>query len=153
MPAGNHVGTIMYTAPEIFRDSRLTKPGDVYAFGIMSKPCKCSPCWNTLLWQRDVPCAGLACPPQLTALSCKLDVRVRMLVYVKGFGCKAMSRKTQQTSHGELACHLCKVAPEMHVAVSQLLLIATALSACLNAGGWSRTVSVCVCLLWCRLIL
>ena len=38
VPAGNHVGTIMYTAPEIFRDSRLTKPGDVYAFGIMSKP-------------------------------------------------------------------------------------------------------------------
>ncbi|DBA71006.1 TPA: hypothetical protein ACH3X2_011438 [Trebouxia sp. C0005] len=37
VPAGNHVGTIMYTAPEIFRDCRLTKPGDVYAFGIMSK--------------------------------------------------------------------------------------------------------------------
>ncbi|KAL3143112.1 hypothetical protein ABBQ38_003385 [Trebouxia sp. C0009 RCD-2024] len=35
VPAGNHVGTIMYTAPETFRDSRLTKPGDVYAFGIM----------------------------------------------------------------------------------------------------------------------
>ncbi|KAL3138446.1 hypothetical protein ABBQ32_006236 [Trebouxia sp. C0010 RCD-2024] len=35
VPAGNHVGTVMYTAPEIFRDSRLTKPGDVYAFGIM----------------------------------------------------------------------------------------------------------------------
>ncbi|KAL0038667.1 hypothetical protein WJX79_002430 [Trebouxia sp. C0005] len=35
VPAGNHVGTIMYTAPEIFRDCRLTKPGDVYAFGIM----------------------------------------------------------------------------------------------------------------------
>lgn len=42
VPAGNHVGTVMYTAPEIFRDSRLTKPGDVYAFGIMSKPsCAC----------------------------------------------------------------------------------------------------------------
>jgi len=39
VPAGNHVGTIMYTAPEIFRDCRLTKPGDVYAFGIMSKSC------------------------------------------------------------------------------------------------------------------
>ncbi|DBB00185.1 TPA: hypothetical protein ACH3X1_014017 [Trebouxia sp. C0004] len=37
VPAGNHVGTIMYTAPETFRDCRLTKPGDVYAFGIMSK--------------------------------------------------------------------------------------------------------------------
>eukprot|EP00891_Asterochloris_glomerata_P006439 jgi/Astpho2/6439/e_gw1.00094.16.1_t len=33
--AGNHVGTIMYSAPEIFATSRLTKPGDVYAFGIM----------------------------------------------------------------------------------------------------------------------
>lgn len=41
VPAGNHVGTIMYTAPEIFRDSRLTKPGDVYAFGIMSKNTIC----------------------------------------------------------------------------------------------------------------
>ena len=41
VPAGNHVGTIMYTAPEIFRDSRLTKPGDVYAFGIMSKNTVC----------------------------------------------------------------------------------------------------------------
>lgn len=42
VPAGNHVGTIMYTAPETFRDSRLTKPGDVYAFGIMSEPsCAC----------------------------------------------------------------------------------------------------------------
>lgn len=39
VPAGNHVGTIMYTAPEIFRDCRLTKPGDVYAYGIMSKSC------------------------------------------------------------------------------------------------------------------
>ncbi len=39
VPAGNHVGTIMYTAPEIFRDCRLTKPGDVYASGIMSKSC------------------------------------------------------------------------------------------------------------------
>lgn len=42
VPAGNHVGTIMYTAPEVFRDSRLTKPGDVYAFGIMSKPLSAS---------------------------------------------------------------------------------------------------------------
>lgn len=44
VPAGNHVGTIMYTAPEIFRDSRLTKPGDVYAFGIMSKPSFATQC-------------------------------------------------------------------------------------------------------------
>lgn len=41
VPAGNHVGTIMYTAPEVFRDSCLTKPGDVYAFGIMSKITVC----------------------------------------------------------------------------------------------------------------
>lgn len=47
--AGNHVGTIMYSAPEIFATSRLTKPGDVYAFGIMretgrsSLPCRAMP--------------------------------------------------------------------------------------------------------------
>ena len=33
---GNQIGTVAYTAPEIFRDSFVTKPSDVYAFGILS---------------------------------------------------------------------------------------------------------------------
>lgn len=34
---GNQLGTVAYTAPEIFRDSFVTKPSDVYAFGILSE--------------------------------------------------------------------------------------------------------------------
>lgn len=33
---GNQLGTVAYTAPEIFRDSMVTKPSDVYAFGVLS---------------------------------------------------------------------------------------------------------------------
>lgn len=32
---GNQLGTVAYTAPEIFRDSMVTKPSDVYAFGVL----------------------------------------------------------------------------------------------------------------------
>ena len=75
VPAGNHVGTIMYTAPEIFQDSRLTKPGDVYAFGIMSKlyilplllPCSClCSCHCFCCFQRP----SLCCPAYAQTLSC-----------------------------------------------------------------------------------
>ena len=37
IPVSNMIGTVAYTAPEIFRDSFVTKPSDVYAFGILSK--------------------------------------------------------------------------------------------------------------------
>ncbi|KAK9812523.1 hypothetical protein WJX73_005727 [Symbiochloris irregularis] len=32
---GNQLGTVAYTAPEIFHDSVVTKPSDVYAFGVL----------------------------------------------------------------------------------------------------------------------
>lgn len=35
---GNQLGTVAYTAPEIFHDSVVTKPSDVYAFGVLSAP-------------------------------------------------------------------------------------------------------------------
>lgn len=34
---GNQLGTVAYTAPEIFHDSVVTKPSDVYAFGVLSE--------------------------------------------------------------------------------------------------------------------
>ena len=48
IPVGNMLGTVAYTAPEVFKDSFVTKPSDVYAFGILSKlacsmPCMCRP--------------------------------------------------------------------------------------------------------------
>ena len=38
IPVGNMLGTVAYTAPEVFKDSFVTKPSDVYAFGILSTP-------------------------------------------------------------------------------------------------------------------
>ena len=74
IPVGNMLGTVAYTAPEVFKDSFVTKPSDVYAFGILSKLAQLLPpstlCARCFWPPGAVQLASWGCSARVSRLQC-----------------------------------------------------------------------------------
>ena len=113
IPVGNMLGTVAYTAPEVFKDSFVTKPSDVYAFGILSTPSHhwftqgthgtghasaLTPAWTSIIMPRLLgPCSP--CMPGLPQYSHAAPPTTGSIPCLGLHGCHFMACCLHQISH------------------------------------------------------